>query len=251
MIGNKRFHSVDSKEKLNVGRLFGPERAIVVEDGNTHLERHEIGTSFNGYSGHKIQNGRFREPIAPGLSGSSDMEHCKRPQLSEGHQSVITVNSINLFSCDGIQDGGISPRRCYKACVTQSVSCLVLRLDEYHWIVRPIPRYGIPIGRLVLVNTALQLRAYQRGIQHRRIVQPGTQNNAIVRVHACLSRRQGAHSYRRAFCAFDDFQHLCISLEMDRWAYYAERSQIFQPVQSFIKSLSETGVIPFATFLSS
>ena len=46
MLGDKRFHSVKRKDELDITGLLEPERAIVVEDGNSLCEWHEISSPF-------------------------------------------------------------------------------------------------------------------------------------------------------------------------------------------------------------
>jgi hypothetical protein len=43
VVGGHRLHAVDGEEELEVGRLLGPEAAVVVEDGDALGGRDEVG----------------------------------------------------------------------------------------------------------------------------------------------------------------------------------------------------------------
>ncbi len=65
MLGDKRFHSIDRKDVLDVHRLLGPERAVIVESGNAPLRWHEVSGSLFGHARNEIDEGCLRGPVAP------------------------------------------------------------------------------------------------------------------------------------------------------------------------------------------
>jgi hypothetical protein len=53
MFRGHRFDPVEREEELEVHRLFGPERAVVVEDGDAFRDRHKIGRAFRRDARHE------------------------------------------------------------------------------------------------------------------------------------------------------------------------------------------------------
>ena len=53
---DQRLDAVEGEGELDVGRLLGPERPIVVEDGDALLRRHEFRAGFSGNPRDKIQD---------------------------------------------------------------------------------------------------------------------------------------------------------------------------------------------------
>jgi hypothetical protein len=46
VFGPKRLHSIERERELEIDRLFGPERAVVVERGDPFRGRHEVRASL-------------------------------------------------------------------------------------------------------------------------------------------------------------------------------------------------------------
>src|SRR5215510_8930515 len=61
----KRFDSVPHKEDLEIDRLLGPERAVVVEGRDTFFGFNKIWRTFPGYSVDKINNRLLCRSIVP------------------------------------------------------------------------------------------------------------------------------------------------------------------------------------------
>ena len=65
MLRGQRLDAVEDEERLEIHRLFRPERAVVVEYRNTFGSRHEIRTAFAGRALDEIDNGFFGGTVLP------------------------------------------------------------------------------------------------------------------------------------------------------------------------------------------
>src|SRR4029453_6839730 len=59
------FHAVEREEELKIHRLFGPERAVVVEYSDAFGGRDVIGRAFLSYFGNEVHDGCFGCAVVP------------------------------------------------------------------------------------------------------------------------------------------------------------------------------------------
>jgi len=59
-------NSIDSKDKLEVERLFGPKRAVIIERGNPLVRRNKIGRAFFRHLFHEGGDRFLRCRVIPG-----------------------------------------------------------------------------------------------------------------------------------------------------------------------------------------
>ena len=57
MLRRERLHAVEREEQLEIHRLLGPERAVVVEGGDALGRRHEVGRAFRGHLRDEVDDG--------------------------------------------------------------------------------------------------------------------------------------------------------------------------------------------------
>jgi hypothetical protein len=65
MLVGERLHAIERERKLDIHRLFAPERAIVVEGCDALRHRDEIRRPVLGNSGNEIQNRLFVLTVVP------------------------------------------------------------------------------------------------------------------------------------------------------------------------------------------
>ena len=63
--GRERLHAVQREEQLEIHRLLGPERAVVVEDGDALGRRHEVGRALLRHLLDKRDDGLLRLAVVP------------------------------------------------------------------------------------------------------------------------------------------------------------------------------------------
>ena len=73
MLGRQRLDAVRHEEDLEVDRLLGPERAVVVEGRNALGCGHEVGRSFAGYPLDELHDRLFCGRVIPGRQGIGGM----------------------------------------------------------------------------------------------------------------------------------------------------------------------------------
>ena len=66
VLGGERLDAVDREEELEVDRLLGPERAVVVENGDAPRRRHELRSALLGDLLDEIDNGGLGFAVLPG-----------------------------------------------------------------------------------------------------------------------------------------------------------------------------------------
>ena len=59
------FYAVDRKGELEIDRLFGPERAVIIEDRDTVGLGHEVRSCLGCHALHERHDRRFRRPFVP------------------------------------------------------------------------------------------------------------------------------------------------------------------------------------------
>jgi hypothetical protein len=69
VLGGQRLDPIDGKHDLDVHRLLGPQRAIVVEGGNALVGRYEIGAALGRDARDEIGDGLFHRAVIPGGEG--------------------------------------------------------------------------------------------------------------------------------------------------------------------------------------
>jgi hypothetical protein len=65
MLGRQRFNAVEGKGELEIERLLGLQRAIVIKRGDAFRLGHKVLTARRGYALHKIHNGAFGYTVSP------------------------------------------------------------------------------------------------------------------------------------------------------------------------------------------
>ena len=65
MLWRERLDAVEDEERLDVHRLLGPERAIVIEGGDALVGVNEIQAAFLGHPRDELEDGRLRLPLVP------------------------------------------------------------------------------------------------------------------------------------------------------------------------------------------
>ncbi|MCY1302312.1 hypothetical protein D9M70_519620 [compost metagenome] len=66
MFRRHRLDAIRSEHALEIVRLLGPERAVIVEDGDPFLRRHEVRPVLAGDARDEIDDGRLCLAIIPG-----------------------------------------------------------------------------------------------------------------------------------------------------------------------------------------
>ena len=66
MLRREHLHAVEREEELEIHRLLGPERAVVVERGDALVRRNEVGRAFLGYFFDESDDGFLRRGVVPG-----------------------------------------------------------------------------------------------------------------------------------------------------------------------------------------
>jgi hypothetical protein len=98
-----RAFAVEREGKLEIDGLLGPQRAVIVEDGDALRHVDEVGVALRGHPRDKIQNGLPRRPFVPrreriGLShGRRRQQPCKsHPHCGQNDETGACVSSIGL-----------------------------------------------------------------------------------------------------------------------------------------------------------
>ena len=79
----ERFHPVEGEKELEVHGLLGPERAVIVENGNPLGRGDEIRTAVSGHPGNKFDHRFFHRAVVPGRQGIALRHNCRREQDNE------------------------------------------------------------------------------------------------------------------------------------------------------------------------
>ena len=66
----QRLDAIDRKDDLDIHRLLGPQRAVVVEGGDALVERHEIRAAGRGHARDEVGDRLFHRAVVPGGRGS-------------------------------------------------------------------------------------------------------------------------------------------------------------------------------------
>jgi len=61
-----RLGAIEREGKLEIERLFGPQRAVIVECRDALLGRHEVRPALRGHARDKVGDGFFRCAVVPG-----------------------------------------------------------------------------------------------------------------------------------------------------------------------------------------
>ena len=80
----KLLDAVERKHELEIHRLFGPERAVIVEDGDAFFHRHEISTARLRGALDEGENGLFGPAFVP------RRQRIPRPEQAD-HQVHLSV----------------------------------------------------------------------------------------------------------------------------------------------------------------
>ena len=65
MLRRERLHAVEREEELEIHRLLGPERAVVVEGGDALGERHEVRRAFRRDLRDEVDDGLLGRAVVP------------------------------------------------------------------------------------------------------------------------------------------------------------------------------------------
>ena len=65
MLRRERLHTVEGKSKLEIDRLLGPERPVIIEGGNPLRLRHEVLAIGHGDAVDEIHDGLFGFAVIP------------------------------------------------------------------------------------------------------------------------------------------------------------------------------------------
>ena len=65
MLRRERFDAVESERELEIHRLLGPQRAVVVEHGDAFRLGHKLLAARRGYTLHEVHNGAFGCTVSP------------------------------------------------------------------------------------------------------------------------------------------------------------------------------------------
>ena len=81
MLRAKRLDAVQREEELDIHRLLGPQRAVVVERGNALGGRHEVRRAFLRHLRDEFDDGLLRLAVVPGWKRISSLS---RRQTTNG-----------------------------------------------------------------------------------------------------------------------------------------------------------------------
>ncbi|MCY1373847.1 hypothetical protein D9M69_611450 [compost metagenome] len=65
MGGSLGLHAVEREGELGIHRMFDPQRAVIVEDGDALRFRNEVGRVLGGHLLDERDDGRFRRGVVP------------------------------------------------------------------------------------------------------------------------------------------------------------------------------------------
>ena len=77
MLRRERLHAIEREGELEIDRLLGPQRAVVVEHRDARGRRYEILAAFRGDARDEVQDGLFGRAVVPGWQ-SIGREHRQR-----------------------------------------------------------------------------------------------------------------------------------------------------------------------------
>ena len=66
VLRRQRLDAVERERELEVDRLLGPQRAVVVEDGDALGDRHEVRAALRRHARDEIGDGFLRRAVVPG-----------------------------------------------------------------------------------------------------------------------------------------------------------------------------------------
>jgi hypothetical protein len=66
VLAGDRLDTVEGEGELDIERLLGPERPVVVEGGDALRWRHEIRSALLRHAGNKVEDRGFRRAVVPG-----------------------------------------------------------------------------------------------------------------------------------------------------------------------------------------
>ena len=78
MLRRERLHAVEREEELEIHRLLGPERAVVVERGDALGGRHEVGRAFLRHLLDEGDDGFLRRAVVPRRQRIGGLRDCRR-----------------------------------------------------------------------------------------------------------------------------------------------------------------------------
>ena len=88
MLRRQRLHAVERKSELEIHRLLGPERAVIVEGGDALVDGHEVRAALRGHLGDEIGDGFLDRAVVPGRQRIGLRE--RRPQ--KAGSSIATMH---------------------------------------------------------------------------------------------------------------------------------------------------------------
>ena len=71
MLRRHRLDPVDREDELEVDRLLGPQRAVIVEGGDALGHRHEVGAAGRRHPRHEVEDRRLDRPSFHDGKGSA------------------------------------------------------------------------------------------------------------------------------------------------------------------------------------
>ncbi len=66
VLGRERLHPIEREGDLDVDRLLGPQRAVVIESGDALRGGHEVRASLRSDARHEADDGLLRRAVVPG-----------------------------------------------------------------------------------------------------------------------------------------------------------------------------------------
>jgi hypothetical protein len=90
VLGHESLHSVDREEKLEIHRLLGPQRAVVVEHGDALFGRNELLARLVRDCLHECDDARLRRAFVPGRKRLGGLERAC-PQQREQAEDLRDV----------------------------------------------------------------------------------------------------------------------------------------------------------------
>jgi len=80
MLGRQRLDAVDDEQELEVERLLGPQRAVVVEDGDAFGGRDEVRGSILRHALDEGHDRLLRRSVVPRRQGILRLSRCRASQ---------------------------------------------------------------------------------------------------------------------------------------------------------------------------
>ena len=117
MLRRQRLHAVEREEELEIHRLLGPQRAVVVEGGDAFGGRHEVRARLPGDFRDECDDGLLGLAVVPG--GQRVLGMGNRRQQSQAYQDssrnkmqcVFSYSSSLRAGCAGTEEAapGMTP----------------------------------------------------------------------------------------------------------------------------------------------